>query len=317
MSTWTPPAVQTCPVERAPSVPLIIGSSMYLRVAAAAALVWFHNPTAPFRYSVGGPALIVFLCLTFMQSGQRQAFWPALRRRAERLLVPWAAWWLIYAAAQFWMARGIPAGLADFRPWTILAWPREHLWYLPFVFVNITLVQAVRIGLAPLDNKKIKLALAFLGGLALLVLVSRIGEMPWIVGLWCLCLPAVGLGVAYGFALRLDRCRRLIAFIAIAATICLAAIPAYIMGHHIVATSYTVGSLLMLVCMFPIPRQRWITWLACLTLGIYLVHPLVMLALWKLLGASQPYWVIAPLTLVLSTAIADVMRRLPYARAIV
>ncbi|MCC7408260.1 MAG: acyltransferase family protein [Phycisphaeraceae bacterium] len=296
LPSWTPPVVQTRSAERAPSVPLIIGSSMYLRVVAAAALVWFHNPTAPFRYSVGGPALIVFLCLTFMQSGQRQAFWPALQRRAERILLPWLAWWLIYAAAQFWMARGIPAELANFKPWTILAWPREHLWYLPFVFVNITLVQAVRIGLAPLDNKKIKLALAFLGGLALLVLVSRIGEMPWIVGLWCLCLPAVGLGVAYGFALRLDRRRRLIAFTSIAATICLAAIPAYIMGHHIVTTSYAIGSLLMLICMIPIPRQRWITWLACLTLGVYLVHPLVMLMLWKLMGASQSYWVIAPLT---------------------
>lgn len=297
-------------------MPLIIGSSMYLRVAAAAALVWFHTPSTPFRYYVGGPALVVFLCLSFMQSGQRQAFWPSLRRRTERILVPWAAWWLIYAAAQFWMARGIPVELANFKAWTVLAWPKEHLWYLPFVFVNTLLVQAVRIGLTPLD-KKIKLGLAFLGGLALLVLVSHIGEMPWIIGLWCLCLPAVGLGVAYGFALRLDRRRRLIAFTAIAATVCLAAIPAYIMGHRVVTLSYVIGSLLMLVCMVPIPRQRWVTWLACLTLGVYLVHPLVMLTLWKFLGAGQPYWIIAPLTLILSVVIAEAMRRLPYARAIV
>lgn len=316
IAPWTDPSASQPILDRGPALPLIISSSLYLRVLAAILIVWFHTPGTPGRQLVG-PGLMVFLCLSFMQAGQRQAFWPTLRRRTRRLMLPWAAWWLIYAAARFRIARGVPTELTDPASiWTLLIWPSAHLWYLPFVYFNGMLVQAARHAMTPL-NTRLKVAMSLMVGMLLLLLLPLAHNLPQLAGQWWVAMPTIGIGVAYGYALRLGRRQRQFGFAAVTVVVWLTCLPILAIGRADVAFTYAVGALLMLLCVVRVPRHRMVTRLASLTLGVYLVHPLAMFALWKFLGADQPYWVMLPATVVLSFALAALLRRMPYTRAIV
>lgn len=312
------PAISPAPAaaSRAPTQPFIIGSTFYLRVVAATAIVWFHIPGVPGR-EYAAPGLMAFLCLSFMQAGQRQAFGPALRRRTQRLMLPWLAWWLIYAAARVRIDGGILHAVRPIDSFaTFMTWPSAHLWYLPFVYVNGTLVQLARIVMTPLHTR-LKVALSLGSGVVMLLLLPQARGLSWIATMWWLALPTIGLGVTYGYALRLDWRRRRFSFLAIAAAVWVGCVPNVLGDRYETALAYSVGALLMLLCVVRIPRPRIVTRLAALTLGVYLVHPLAMWILWRLIGFEQPHWITLSGTTLLSFTIVAAMRRLPYARAIV
>lgn len=113
-----------------------------LRIMAAFAIVWYHSSTIGGEISYAG--LIVFLMLSMYlagrstYSGSRYLF-----RRTNRLLIPWAVWFLMYGAKNALTHKpiiptdnGIIAG--------ILTGPSIHLWYMPFIFACLILFDSVR-----------------------------------------------------------------------------------------------------------------------------------------------------------------------------
>lgn len=289
-----------------------------LRVFGAASIVWFHiAPDGPGNW-VGGIGLAVFLSLSFMQLARRPGIQITIKRRFRQLLVPWAGWWLIYAALSFWMARGVPPAL---HPGTsmsqILAWPAIHLWYLPFVFlasVGVLMLQRI----APPVQLQSRIALALAACIGLMMLVTGLPPLPAPAAQFMVASPSVPLGLAYGYCMNIaDQEQRLRWLIAIAITIALSCVPVWLAGDYMLAIACAGGSMMMVLCVVPLPRSQLVRHLGVLTVGIYLAHPLAMLALWKFLGTGHPRWFMALATFILSVLIALVMRRIRFVRALV
>ncbi len=99
-----------------------------VRVFAAFGVVWFH--TGVTGHHIGYAGLIVFIILSLYLSGSGGQ--KTIYQRANRLLVPWAIWFAIYAASR--VASGKPPvdmGLSFVE--AVLLGSRSHLWYLPFI----------------------------------------------------------------------------------------------------------------------------------------------------------------------------------------
>ncbi len=296
-------------------------TSAYLRLTAVAAIVWFHTKTTePLSSGIGGIGLVLFLYLSFLHAGRRQSQRAAVKRLTVRLLVPWAAWWLFYAVIALWMARGVPRELtAPTSISEILSWPSMHLWYLPFVyFTSLGLLAVSRIT-SSIDVQK-KVMLALLAGLGLLPIVAGVKQIPFPAGIAILALPAIGLGLVYGYCLRIsDRRRRFRYLVAIATLVSAACISIWFWGDRTVAIAYTGSALLMITFALTIPRYRLLMRLSTLTLGIYLSQQFGWLVLCKFWTnfAELPHCVTAPTTLILASLMTWVILQIRYLRAIV
>jgi surface polysaccharide O-acyltransferase-like enzyme len=301
-------AIEPAAVDGRRRVPLIINGALYLRVFAAASIVWFHIPHAPGR-EVGGIGLAIFVFLAFMHVGRMSSPGAMLARRARQLLTPWAFWWLVYAGAQVWMARGIPSELASPESiWALFTWPAIHLWFLPFLFVAHLAVLVAREVAAPI-SAPVKSVLALTVGLILLELVTMTPRLPPFAAQVWSATPAIGLGLVYGYCVTLSRPRQVVAFVTISLLVAAVSVPIWLAGHHSIAVAAVGSSALMVLVALPVPRNRLLMRLARLTLGVYLIHPLAMVTLWKLVGIDAPFWIVAPGTWLLSTMLAWVMSR--------
>ncbi|MBQ0929403.1 acyltransferase family protein [Ideonella alba] len=112
-----------------------------VRVLAAFGIVWFHAH-AP-QLALGYAGLVVFLVLSvWLSAGSRQG-WAAVRQRARRLLVPWVLWFVVYG----WYVHTLHLPVVDTRHGLlagVLAGSNIHLWYLPFMFGLLLVVDALR-----------------------------------------------------------------------------------------------------------------------------------------------------------------------------
>lgn len=309
---------QSVPIPAAIPTLGYISANAYLRLLGAAAIVWFHTaPGGPLNF-IGGIGLGIFLCLSFLHAGQPRDFWTTLTRRGSQLLVPLVFWFLIYAAISFWRARGVPP---EFGPsasiWTRLAWPSIHLWYLPTVFVA-TLVVWLGCRIAAPLQAGLKAVLALVMGLIPLSLLVVVPELPSPAAQVVSSLPAIGVGLAYGYCLRMEGPRkRLWYFLAIAALVAVSSVPLWFTGDRMVAIAATGCTLLMTACALPLPRHRILIRMSSLTPGIFLSHPFAMVVLWKLLGADHPHWFFALATLVLAALMTWAMRQIRFLRVMV
>lgn len=112
-----------------------------LRVVAACGVIWFHMETTPFK-SVGYSGLVFFLIVSvvFQMGAAERGLWHGFfRRRASRLLVPWAAWFVIYGLLNLVKGKVLFPYSSGIVP-DILAGPWIGLWYLPFSFISACLV---------------------------------------------------------------------------------------------------------------------------------------------------------------------------------
>lgn len=139
-----------------------------LRIVSAAGIVWFHaGVTGP---QIGYTGLTVFLLLTpLFELGanfERRTPWVRL---ASRLLVPFAFWSVVYAAAN--VVKGKPVlNLEGGLLLGAVAGPSIHLWYLPFMAAVLALLGLLK---ARLDPRTI-------GVLGFLAVVPLIGAFHFI-----------------------------------------------------------------------------------------------------------------------------------------
>lgn len=128
-----------------------------LRIVSAFGIVWFHSGAV--GSSIAYTGLIVFVVLSMyffvrrgagsVQSVRPEASSAAadtssaasrLAARAGRLLVPWLAWFGFYALFNLVTHRPI-VQTAGGPLAAVLTGPSIHLWYLPFIFIVMTLAE--------------------------------------------------------------------------------------------------------------------------------------------------------------------------------
>lgn len=247
-----------------------------LRIISAFGVVWFHVVGLPGR-DVAYAGLVVFLVFSAffaVSSSKAHSLWS----RVRRLLVPCLIWSVVYALLR--VARDLPV----FEPsagWAgrLLATPSIHLWYLPFIFIAIILIDRLK-GWVP--KREFGIAAGVL--CALMLAASPWWRqhplgIPWAqyIHAW----PAVCFGVFLGCHRALSTRKRLLILLLVAAAL------GYTFMHDLgrVSVSYAVGLSVACVLLLPkslITRGRWVRTLADAMLGVYIIHVAVLLVLYKL-----------------------------------
>ncbi|TWT40574.1 Acyltransferase family protein [Phycisphaerae bacterium RAS1] len=290
-----------------------------LRIAACFGIVWFHLGPDCGRL-IGYAGLPVFLLAFFALNVVSLSHAPPVggfvRRRAQRLLVPWLFWVAMYAGVRVARAltHGHPAGdvLRSLNP---LYGTEIHLWYLPFAFMG-----AAALALAPAAMWRFagarRVALGFgLSGAALLMgLGLNPIALPDPLGQYCFALPSVLLGAAIGSAHLLGRrdapgarvCLAVVALLALAA--CVPLIAAGMRGTWI---PYALATPLVCAAIaLPGRPDRFTSRLADFNLGIYVMHPLVHVLVGRFIDLSGHLGLRVVLYYALSAAVCVVLRRL-------
>lgn len=266
----------------------------WLRVAACLGIVWYHAHAPGDELALAGLIVFVVMSVVLARTG-RVPLGASLRERAQRLLLPWAFWWAVYGAAG--LATG-HAPTADALGWPalLLAGPSIHLWYLPFIFVTLMVLDLVWPASSEQVVRGLGLAGAAMcsGALALLALaILNVRDFVYPFAQYLQVLPAVMAAVFMRSWPSLQASARVQGVgLLTSAMLVLACHPVAGIGWP-----YLIGLPLCLLVLrpgahWPVPWPA--TRLAGATLGIYLVHPLVLMVFAKLgFSVRQPLVVLA------------------------
>lgn len=237
-----------------------------LRIISAAGIVWFHAAVAGAQ--IGYIGLTVFLILTpLFDLGANSARHTPWRDHAHRLLVPFAFWSMVYAAAN--VVKGKPVLVLD-HGWLpgVLAGPSIHLWYLPFMAAALAITGALKRRLAPRT-----IALLSLGALVPVLAAFHFGmDAAQAIGLplpqWLHATTPLLIGMICGAS------RASVPPLRFAAPALLAI--ALLLWQELSVLQFLAGFALIEIA----AAIRWndarINRLATAMMGVYLVHPLAL-----------------------------------------
>ena len=270
-----------------------VWSLEYLRVAAAFAVVWFHHVAVPFRW-IGPAGLAVFLLISFSLLARAATdLSPAAfaATRARRILLPWLFWSAVYLALG--LLREWHSGVPQIQPWMLATGFSLHLWYLSYLFVFSVLVYTVRWCFPAADGFVGAGLCALLGLLLFLangVLLS--GAVPY--DQWLSALPTTLLGCVLGrIALVHSTAKRRALVAALLAGAAVVSFLRLVVPGRQGFDAFQVLFGLAAFCVvggLPLPPVAAVRVLAPLTLGIYVVHPLVMEVVVRMPGGlSAPF----------------------------
>lgn len=277
------------------------------RFIAAFGVVVAHAEASPVDW-VGHLALALFAILTAflaVKSAERAGGSYAYLPRAKRLILPWVVWSVFYWAVE----AAITDGPDKFRPlvdpWSLLYGGYIHLWFLPFIGLAMVLVApAVTLVTTP---GRLWAALGLLLGLsAPLFWAHEALHLPEPLPQWAFTLPCYGLGLLLAKAHGMGR-----PAVALVAGVALAALAVW-MGQAAPWTFTVLAGLFAFELFWRLPvTGGWALHLGQVAFGIYLIHPFLMLVIYKFLGPDVPFLTGAVLDFLLSWAVVAVLRRIP------
>lgn len=278
------------------------------RFLAAFGVVVAHVAASP-RDWVGHLALAMFAILTAflaVKSAERAGGSYAFVPRARRLILPWAVWSLFYWAVEFAIADGPDRFRPLSDPWSLLYGGYIHLWFLPFIGLAMVLVGPV----VSHVSSPARLALAsglMLAGSAPLFWAHEALHLPEPLPQWAFTLPCYVLGLLLAKAQGMNR-----PAIALFAGLGLSLIAVW-MGQGAPWTFTILAGLLVFELFWHLPlRGGFVRHLGQVAFGIYLIHPFVMLVIYKFVGAELPLLMAAGLDFLLSWAVVAALRPLPF-----
>ncbi len=281
------------------------------RFIAAFGVVLAHAEASPVDW-VGHISLALFALLTAflaVKSAERAGGAYAYGARARRLLVPWLVWSLFYWAVEAVIADGPDKFRPLVDPWSLLYGGAIHLWFLPFIALAMGLVgPAVRHVTTPARLRGA--ALLLVGVSAPLFWAHEALGLPQPLPQWAFTLPCYALGLLLAKAQGMGR-----PGIALATGVALAGLALW-MGQAAPWTFTVLAGLLGFELFWRLPlRGPWAAHLGQVAFGIYLIHPFVMLVLYKftphLTGPELPVFLPAGVDFLLSWGIVTALRRLP------
>ena len=251
-----------------------------LRILSAFAIVWFHSGVIGYETAYAG--LIVFLILSMYLAGKSTlSVKHDIFRRVERLLIPWAVWFVIYGALNVLahkplisLNNGIIAG--------ILSGPRIHLWYMPFIFICLILHDFIR-------NYASSISIAWSSAILAIVVLSSTAiwrhesiQLGYPIPQYAHASAGIFLGVFFSYFSEISK-KMGISLLLITIAAAASAIP-----YGGVGIPYLIGIVAGCVVVFqPFARISTInfSFMSQCTLGIYFVH-IIFLATIKKLNAD-------------------------------
>lgn len=251
------------------------------RILACFGVVCFHSGQI-FPRDVSYSGLIIFLIFTAFfatKSSRTHSF----VQRAQKLLVPYAFWYFIYAG--FSLVKGTPVypenyGLVG----KVLASPSIHLWYLPFCFICVLLIDTAK----RITSNNILTLFSLAGFIGLLAssYLWRQWSLATPLGQYLHAMPGIFLGIV--LAGVFDKTVKIKSFLSLALILTMIIIyPLNIVGISLTYCLGIAAGLLLLSKHSLLPVNRWIALMSGLTFGIYLAHPLVLFVL-QYIGIHGP-----------------------------
>lgn len=304
-----------------------LGGLDVLRLAGVCAVVWFHCRAPGSAHLVGQLVALLLLSCSLAVRRTPRSIAEALRCRARRLLLPWAFWWCAYAGVT--LLKVLVDGWSfreHFHLRAMLGGTSPHLWYLPFVFVSLNVVE----GLAAATTRipaRAAFAIAAVVALASLYGMSFLwpgAKLPFPFAQYVYAASTIPLGLAIGLALRrMPRETARAAVLLLAATLLAVTIAGLLWwpvtggwpGVTLIRR-YAIGTAAFVVALCWAGRApaifRRVTPLA---MGVYLIHPLVHMMVLQL-PVRQSGVPDGLLTLGLSLAAARILSHTPLRRFI-
>jgi surface polysaccharide O-acyltransferase-like enzyme len=299
-----------------------------LRFISAFGVASFHTHDW-FPRSLGVAGFIILLlsfCAFVVNKPEPYGVAKVAKRKAQRLLMPWLFWSVIYGGLGLVKMVHENLSFSDvFSPTMLLTGTRIHLWFLPFAFVAAIFLAVIHRRIAGIPETVTIPTAISIGALCIFgcaIIQSRI-QPPTPLTQWILGLPAVPLGFAIGRAKILERIEDrkkyfvliiLSTMAACAACMLLARFSygAWFDYSGIFAIRYFAS--LVIFC----SALHWrgtldpvSTHLASLSYGIYLVHPLVVVPFYQFGISVQHPLLLLFLVLTVSSLITMILKRTP------
>jgi peptidoglycan/LPS O-acetylase OafA/YrhL len=294
-----------------------------LRILAAVGIVWFHTEGVPGR-RIGYAALPIFLLIFFSlitRNTHADGTVHFLKRRWNRLMAPWLFWSVVYAVCKSakaicMMDMDALRGMLSVE--SLLAGAHIHLWYLPYAFILGFAIYEINRRTSRANHAVVILTATATGILMLVARATGIlpADVPAPLSQWSFGLAAAPLGLAVGRCLMIPSrdTRRLLLSVVSLATL-LACIILNSTGFASVAIPYGIG--MTLVCIGYTWRARndaFVAYVASLTFGVYLIHPLISFGLQHLIVANEHHAAFILLTAGISGAITLGLKKTPLRR---
>jgi len=243
-----------------------------LRIISAFGITWFHS-NYYYGREVAYSGLVVFLIFTsyFAMLSSRKN---SIKARASRLLIPCLLWSFLYSFISLIRGQNIFPENNNILS-AILSTPSIHLWYLPFAFISIILIDR-----AKYINLQVTVFVALIVATFLLLTAYFWRQWDYVPPLaqYIHATPAILMGLVFAIQSRLSNIQRLfILFVILMITLSL-----FLSDLPGVSTPYIIGILASLVLLKEktlLPHFRIIFALSRLTFGVYLLHPLVIFLL--------------------------------------
>ncbi len=235
--------------------------------------------------------------------------------------MPWLFWFAVYGSCRVVKAVGTAdwSALGELVSWeTFLAGPYYHLWYLPYAFLAGLPVHILSRRVLRANGPVVVAGATLLGVLALVgcSVDMSLHTLPRPLPQWEFGLAAIPLGVAIGKCLMSPsrRIRNLLLSAVCGATVAACTVLA-LLGLSGSAIPYALAvCLVCLACGWQIKNNGWIAGPATLTLGIYLIHPLVVREFRQIFATEQNYAAFIVLTAAISGLITLGLMHTPLRR---
>ena len=247
-----------------------------LKLLASFGIVAFHGGDVPFRlFYYSGLVIFTILLIYYLPKTNSISIVKFSRSRFKRLMVPWAAWFLVYCFINLIIGNDFFDVNQPAYRW-ILVGRSVHLWFLPFAFISSALIVAVERYVSISEKTSLKLILISAVILVAFSFWTRIIDninIPF--QQWRHAFPAVFIGLA------LRHCKSKAHLVLLAFAISAASIVANSIGNNSFGIPYLVGVLssIIFINLPQITPGKILEYSQC-AYGIYLIHPVFYILFW-------------------------------------
>jgi fucose 4-O-acetylase-like acetyltransferase len=256
----------------------------WLRIGAAIGVVWYHMGLPGAQMAYAGLVIFVIVSAFYARTTAERSLREAVSTRAERILIPWLFWYLVYGALNLARDKNVVPWRGDLLS-SLLAGPSIHLWYLPFIFLVATGCDAAH-RLAP--PRWIAMGAATIAMAALWLTdawrqPSLDVGYPW--AQYAHALPAVFIGLTFSGLQQVLPVVRVVLLSGIAAALVVT------LDVIEVGVPYLLGfaSCLVLVMPIPLAQRPAVHTVSKAAFGIYLVHP-IFVSIGRWAGMDDQWW---------------------------
>ena len=289
-----------------------------LRILAALGVVSFHTHSV-FPRSIGVVGFLVLMisfCVFVVNKPDPYNLTDLVGRKAQRLLKPWLFWSIVYGG--FCLAKVVYKDVPFsevFSASMLVTGTSIHLWFLPFAFVAAVFLVLIHRTIVRIPIAVTVPTAVVIGALCLLgcsILTQSVQRLQTPLGQWLLGLPAVPLGFAIGQSMLLESAQlRLNRYLWIVSSTAVSVLVLAWLGFGVrFAVRYLVAVAMVCSALYWQGRPDVISRiLAPLSYGIYLIHPLVVVFLVRLVPAEQHPSVLLMLVIFISALVTLIIRR--------